>query len=57
MKLQNNEFEPRLVLTAKFHPNRKWVNKRGHHANKQTDKPVGELVRTTPLSNFRAPPF
>jgi len=25
--------------------------------DEQTDKPVGDLVRAPPLSNFRAPPF
>jgi len=61
MKLQSNEFEPSWFLTAKFHPNRSTgsgcTGKDTGQKDKQTDKPVGDLVRAPPLSNFRALPF
>jgi len=39
MKLKSNEFEPRWVITTKFHQiNRKWVNGRGHRTELQTDR-------------------
>jgi len=69
MKLQINEFEPRWVLTAKFHPNWStgsgWTGEdtgqndrqtnRQTETDRQTDKPVSDLVHAPPLSNFRAP--
>jgi len=32
-------------LTAKFHPNQKWVNGRGHRTDRQTDKLTNTQTR------------
>jgi len=38
MKLQSNEFEPRWVLTAKFHPNQLEVGERARTPDRMTDR-------------------
>jgi len=48
MKLQSNEFEPRWVLTAKFHPNRStgsgWTGDDTRQNDRQTDRQTPRLI-------------
>ena len=62
MKLKSNEFEPRWVLTTKFHLNRSTGSGRTGEDTGQNDRQTNKqdgrrLGSHAPLSNFRALPF
>jgi len=48
MKLQSNDFEPRWVLTAKFHPNRStgsgWTGEDTGQTDRQTNRQTRKVI-------------